>query len=264
MPEHEDRTRSLRRNDWIAFALAGFALAGAGAYWWTHRSPETPPPPAPPAVAAAPEAPAPEAPSAPMDAARTRDLLEAISPDASVRRALTEGDAVRRWAIVTTNLAEGASPRKELASFGPSQPFATERHGGREVIAAASYARYDGFADLVSHVDAPAVAAAYRALHGVAEAAYRALGYPRGSLDQVTARALRRLERAPVPEGEVEVQRGGRVWVYVDPKLEVLPAVEKHLLRMGARNERRVQAKAREIEEALGLPAAAEVTSQKR
>jgi len=31
--------------------------------------------------------------------------------------------------------------------------------------------------------------------------------------------------------------------------------VEKHLLRMGPRNERLVQAKARELRDALGLPA---------
>ncbi|HUL59436.1 MAG TPA: DUF3014 domain-containing protein [Anaeromyxobacteraceae bacterium] len=264
MPEPEDRARSLRRNDWVAFALAAVVVAGAAAYWWMRRTPEQPPP-AQPSALAAPETPAVvEAPPAPVGPDRTRALLEAISPDAAVRRALADGDVVRRWVVVTDNLAEGASPRKELSFLGPSQPFSTIRQGARAVIAPASYARYDGFADLVSRVDARAVAAAYRALHGVAEAAYRALGYPKASLDQVTARALRRVERAPVPEGDVEVQRDGGVWTFADPKLEMATAVEKHLVRMGARNERLVQAKAREIEELLGLPASAEAASQKR
>jgi len=38
-------------------------------------------------------------------------------------------------------------------------------------------------------------------------------------------------------------------------RLEALGAAEKQLLRMGPRNARRVQEKARELEAALGLPA---------
>jgi hypothetical protein len=51
----------------------------------------------------------------------------------------------------------------------------------------------------------------------------------------------------------VFVQGDGAVYAFSDPKLEALGPVEKHLLRMGPRNARLVQAKAREIEGALGL-----------
>jgi hypothetical protein len=49
------------------------------------------------------------------------------------------------------------------------------------------------------------------------------------------------------------VEREG-LFVYEDERLERAGAVEKHLLRMGPRNTRLVQAKARELLEALGLP----------
>jgi hypothetical protein len=66
-------------------------------------------------------------------------------------------------------------------------------------------------------------------------------------------RALRRLEVAPVREGPVFVEADENVYTFADAKLEALGPVEKHLLRMGPRNTRLVQAKAREIEAALGL-----------
>jgi len=103
-------------------------------------------------------------------------------------------------------------------------------------------------------VNAPALAGVYRELHGVLEAAYRGLGYPEASLDRVTDRALRRIEAAP-PSAEVEVVAEGALYTFADPRLENLGQVEKQLLRMGPRNMRLVQAKAREIRDALGFTA---------
>ena len=97
----------------------------------------------------------------------------------------------------------------------------------------------------------------YRNLKPAVEFAYRALGYPDGSLDAATARALRRIEDAPVVDGEVELVPDRGLYLFADPKLEALTQVEKHLLRMGPRNTRLVQAKARQIREALAFPAEA-------
>jgi hypothetical protein len=51
----------------------------------------------------------------------------------------------------------------------------------------------------------------------------------------------------------VYVEAEGNVYAYSDARLEALGQVEKHLLRMGPRNTRTIQAKAREVEAALGL-----------
>jgi hypothetical protein len=161
---------------------------------------------------------------------------------------------VRRWAIVADNVAEGASPRRQLAQVAPRGPFTVEQRGGATVIAAASYARYDAFGDAVASVDAAALAALYRAVHAPVEAAYRALGYPSAPFEAVVVRALHRIETAPVVDGAVAVRDEGGIFVFADPRLETQREVEKHLLRMGPRNTRLVQEKARELREALGLP----------
>jgi hypothetical protein len=242
----------------VAIALV---VAGGGAWWWFHREA------GPPAAALA--VPAPEAPAAgaadepptPVAADRLRELLEAISVDATWRTWLKQGDVIGRGALVIDNLAEGVSPRRPLRSLAPKGAFSTTRRGDQLVISAEAYARHDLFADAVGSIDVAAAARAYRELHGVLETAWRALGYPKGSLDKVTAVALRRLAAAPVREGDVVVEASGSgpgaVYLHADPALERLGAVEKQLLRMGPRNTRIIQAKARQLERALGFAPAA-------
>jgi hypothetical protein len=261
LPEYQPKSALTppSRAPWIVLAVALLVAAGAALLWYLQRPPARPE--AAPAPAASAEAP-PAAPSGPapvVDAARVRSLLEPVSPDSRFRRWLLEGDPVRRWVVVTDNLAEGVSPRGQLGFLAPGSPFSVTRRGGKHVIAPDSYRRYDEVADVVASVDAQALARVYRELHPVLEAAYRALGYPEASLDRVTAKALHRIETAPVRDGEVAVEDEGGLYVFAEARLESLGAVEKHLLRMGPRNTRLLQAKAREILQALGLRAAPEV-----
>jgi hypothetical protein len=241
--------------------IAVLVLGAAGAIAYLVAMPllrEEPAPagPAPEVARGTPEA-QPEEPAAPVDAPTAARLLEDVSPHPLYRRALAEGDFVERAALVIDNLAEGASPRRPLAYLAPSRPFTVVRRQGRTFVDPESYLRYDAFAAAVGSVDARAVAGAYRALRGALGAAYRALGQPT-PLDAAVSRALRRIEAAPVREGDVEVVDEGGIYVFADARLERLREVEKHLLRMGPRNTRVLQAKAAELRQALGLPAPTE------
>jgi hypothetical protein len=264
--EHMEPTRTnLRRSRipwWIVSLAAAVALGGVVAYQLMAPSPTATAPPAESAPASPeaalastpPPTPAIEDPVGPDGA---RSLLEGVSANPLFRGWLAATDLVRRWAVVTANVAEGTSPRRWLAPLAPRKPFTVVERGERVEIAPAAYARYDGVADAIDSINARSLAIAYRRLHGAIDAAYRGLGYPDGALDRATARALLRIEGAPVPAGEVRVERQDGLWVFANPELERLGEVEKHLLRMGPRNERIVQAKARALREALGLPAVA-------
>jgi Protein of unknown function (DUF3014) len=268
MDEPRSNLRPTGRMIWIVPALA---IAAAGAYGaWRLWGGAGSPPPAGPELAGAPGAeaqPAPPssqpqpAPSAadetPVDAAGAKPVLEPISSHPMFRAWLAEANPLRRLVVILANVAEGTIPRKLLAPFAPSSPFAVERRGDRTVVAADSYARYDAAADAIASIDARALASAYRRLHAAVEGSLRELGYPQGSLDRLTVRALRRIEGAPVLEGDVALEHEGGLWVFADARQERLGDLEKQLVRMGPRNERRVQAKAREIREALQLPAVA-------
>lgn len=250
---------ALSRSSRLPAVIVSLAVVlGGGALVWRYldRSAPTPPPaPAsPPAAEAQAPADAAAAAEGPAPApATTQGLLEAVSRDGLLRKLLAEGDAIRRWAVVAANLALGESPRATLASAAPAERFSVETVGGATVIARAAHARYDAFGDAVASIDAQALASAWRALHPALQAAYRALGYPYPTVDSAMLRALRRLEQAPIRDAPVAVEADGAVYAFADPALEALGPVEKHLLRMGPGNTRKIQAKARELEVALGL-----------
>lgn len=256
MDDHRPDLDHLRpsRLPLIALVVAVAVAAGYAFVRWQRQASSPRAPAAPSAEAPAPPPPpTPETPAATPapDAATTRSLLESLSPLDAFRRFIADEEAVRRIAVVTDNLAEGVSPRRQLAAFAPGQPFSVVPEGAAFVVSPASYRRYDRIADAVAAVDVATAAAAYRALKTPLEAAYRGLGYPDRSLDTVAARALLRLERAPVRDGPIEVVKSEGLYAYADPALEALGPVEKHLLRMGPRNARLVQGKAKALREAL-------------
>ncbi len=258
MAYNESERRSLSRGEWAAVVLAVVVVAVAA--WVLLRKPEPPATPQQTAEVAAPEGQV-DAPVAPVSDTDARAELEKLGSDPAYRRWLAQADdLVRRWAVLTDNLDRGESPRRALEFLAPKGSFQVVQRGAKSYVAPSSYARYDEFAGAVDSIDVATLAGVYRTLHPALEAAYRALGYPGGSLDAATARALRRLEGAPIADGDVEMIPDGGVFLYADPKLEGLGQVEKHLLRMGPDNERRIQAKVRAVREALGLvtePAAA-------
>jgi hypothetical protein len=233
--------------------VAVVALLIAAAVAWFLLRPEPVPPPPPP-----PEQPAPQKPA---DA----PLPSAADSDAQVRKALAgvtlrpelqkwlagTSDLLDRWAVITDNLAEDVSPRKQLAFLAPAKKFTVIEKRGKIQLDLSSYQRYDLFAEVVASVDAKSFAAAVRELHPLLEAAYHKLGYPERKLDEVAQKALRRLAEAPVAEGPVALVSSGALYKFKDQKLEAQGPVEKHLLRMGPRNTKLIQAKAREIMSAL-------------
>ncbi|HTP26403.1 MAG TPA: DUF3014 domain-containing protein [Anaeromyxobacteraceae bacterium] len=247
--------RKSSRVPWIALGLIVVTAIGGAIFLWFPRGTvlSSPPGPPSPAVATTPPPAAPAGPAPTVEPQRARSLLESISPSPLFQRWLGEGDLIRRWAVVTDNLAEGVSPRKQLRFLAPAGAFSVETRGQQSAISQASYQRYDEIAEAIGSIDVQALAKVYRELHPVLEGAYRALGYPDGVFDNATARALQRISAAPVREGDVLVELREGVFICLDHNLERLGDIEKHLLRMGPRNTRILRAKAREIAQALGM-----------
>ena len=245
---------------WVAVAsIAAAVVIAVGAYLWVRRAPPPAPPPEP---VVAEQAPAPPADVKLPTAAETDARLRAAGAKLSSRPELAEwlkqSGLLERWVVVTDNLSEDVSPRKQLGFVGPAKGFQAQQKRGRIYIDPRSYARYDTFADVVASIDANGFAALVRDLHPLLQAAYHALGYPGRNVDTAAAQALQRIVAAPAVEGPVELKLGqGALYLVADEKLEKQGPVEKHFLRMGPRNTKLLQAKAKEIAQALELPATA-------
>lgn len=251
---------------WIAALL--FVLAAGGAWWWLQSRDGGGEGDAVGVVDT----------TAVLDTAGREELPELNASDELVRRlavglsarpALAEWLAtdslVRRFVGATVLVAAGRSPREEVEFLGPEGPF--RARGAAEVPAPdtavvdtavvdpASFQRYDPVAVTFVSLDTPGTAELYRRLRPLFQEAYRDLGFQEGSFHVTLARAVETLLAVPAPDLPIEVvRRGGTAWEYADPALEELSPAQKHLLRMGPENVRRVQAKLRTLADALELP----------
>ena len=182
-----------------------------------------------------------------------RELASGLAAQPSFSAWLSVAGLIRRFVGVVDNIAEGVSPRSNLSFLPLGGAFQTVTRGGRLYVDPRSYERYDASADVLASLDPQRAVGLYRKLQPLCEDAYRELGHPQGRFEDAVAGAMHTLLATPIVEGEIEVSPKVVTYAFADPRLEALNAAQKHLLRMGPRNVRLVQAKVRALAAALGM-----------
>jgi hypothetical protein len=257
----EKLNRSRRRITWIASLLV-LALVGVGSVWLWRRSHPVASPGATPTVSTdVPSA----TPSTP--AGETLDLPTLGASDEVVRRVvsglsarpqwaswLVSDDLVRRFVLAVVAVADGRSPAEHLPFLVPEDPFSVRESGEGMVVDPQSYHRYDVVVSTFTSLDTQGVAKLFRQLHPLMEDAYRELGLPNRSFDDAVREAFAQLLGTKVPAPPVAVEPDGGLWAFSDPAVEGLSPAQKDLVRMGPDNAAVVQAKLRELADALGVP----------
>lgn len=256
-----------RRSPGLAVAvLAVFAvvLLGAGAGWYWLRSRAAP---EPPGVAAAPANEPAEPPASrdvpPLDLpeldasdAVVRDLIAGLSRHPELAVWLVNDDLVRHFVAAVVTVSEGASPAPHVEFLDPAAAFAVGDSGGRTVLDPASYSRYDLVTETFASLDTQGAARLYHQLEPLFDEAYRELGFPDGSFNDSLTRAIRNLLAVEVPEQPPELVPSATVataYEFKDTALEARTPAQKHLLRMGPENARRIQSRLGELLAALAL-----------
>jgi hypothetical protein len=115
---------------------------------------------------------------------------------------------------------------------------------------------------MVESVDTAKAVALYRRLYPLFQQAYEELGFPGRYFNDRLVQVLDHLIATPVPpgplavtlvevKGEVPSTRPWARYEFADPALESMSAGRKMLMRTGAENQRRVQAKLIEVRERI-------------
>ncbi len=263
--EEESSSWEVGPRNWLPWALWSLLPIGLGVLWLSLRGGEPPPT----ETSSPPGALAP-----PPGSEGARDVEEAIKlpplseSDSFLRERMRElsghpflallldaDDLVRKIVVSVANVAEGASPAKQLLHVRPEERFAVLETAERVVVDPKSYRRYDAPAELFASLDAGAVARVYRTLEPLFEEAHKELGLPEGKRFRDTlSRAIGVLLAVPVVEGPVRLRAVNVNFAFEDDALEKLLPAQKHLVRMGPENTRRVQGKLAELKSALRLP----------
>jgi hypothetical protein len=249
----------------VAIALGLVVLAaGVGKYWLEEQAnPDalplaTGPDAVPVPLTAADSIPAEEIPPLDLPAldasdAVVRDLVAGLSAHPQVAKWLVSDTLVRRFVAGVVSLSEGSSPARHVRFLEPAGRFRVQESEGRMFVDPASYRRYDVLAETFVSLDTRGTARLYRQLMPLFDEAYRDMGIPDAPFGDALARAMGNLLRARVPEQAPELVHGVLVYEFADADMEARTPAEKHVLRLGPTNARRVQAKLRELAAALGI-----------
>jgi Protein of unknown function (DUF3014) len=182
-----------------------------------------------------------------------RKLAAGLSSNPGWSKWLLTDRLAQRFVASVDNIAEGRSPKPHLGVLAASGDFKVRERGDAATVDPASYRRYDAVAGVIASLDVKGSAQLYQETRPLFADAYKALGYPDRNFDDALAKAIRQLLATPEPSGDLALRAAVKSWKLADPTLEDLTPAQKHLLRMGPENERKIKQKLRELAEALNL-----------
>ena len=167
---------------------------------------------------------------------------------------LKVNDLIRRITAAVDNIADGQSPRPHLKFLAPGKEFSVVKKQEKLYLNPQSYRRYDLVAEALASLDAHETVQVFREIKPLFQEAYRELGYPNEDFQNTLIRAIRELLGTPLVEEDIVLEQAVATYQMADEDLEDLSDAQKHLLRMGPQNVRKIQSKLREMALALGVP----------
>lgn len=243
----------------IAAVVLVVAVVGGLVWWFGLRRSDvtTTAEPTAPIAATTPESgvPAPpeplELPALEESDGVVRDLALVLSRHPRWAAWLVTDELVERFVFAVNSVAAGVSPKPKVLFLAPEGDFQVRETAGRVVIDPASYRRYDPVTEAFVSFETPAAVRLYQQLLPLFEDAHRALGFPEGTFGEAFATAIDRVLSVRVPDDPPTVELDIQTYQFTDPELEGLTRAEKHVLRLGPDNARRVQGKLRELRDGL-------------
>lgn len=183
-----------------------------------------------------------------------RNMAEGLSSHPETTSWLLSKDLIRKFVGAVDNIANGLSPRSQIDFFTLEENFKIIEKDGLYYVDHEGYDRYNLVGDVFSSLDSEGWVQLYEQSALLIQEAYTDLGYPEEDFNKTLTTAIVELLKAPVIEGDILLEAKVASYTMADPELENLSEVQKHLIRMGPENVRKIQAKLREIGLAVGIP----------
>lgn len=214
-------------------------------------APDIPPPPVVELAPEVEEPPAPVLPALEDSDQLMREQLAAAGAGPELDKLQQSENLVQTGAALVDGFSRGLVLYKLLPVDPPAEAFAVEQQGESTYMNPAGYQRYDGYAEAIAAMDTSALVDNFHLMRPLYEQAYAQLGLPADDFDNALIRLLDRVIATPEIEQPIELTRKSVMYLYADPDLEKLSAVQKQLLRMGPDNIRRIKAQARALRAGL-------------
>ena len=180
-----------------------------------------------------------------------RQELAATGTDSIMSKLMSNEHPINVSAAFIDGLGRGVILKKLLPGDPPKQAFSVVEEDEVIYISPSSYQRYDSYTDILTALDSKRLVSSFHALRPMYEQAFQYLGLDPGDFDNTIIRALDQVLATPEIIEPIALQPKSVVYIFADPALENLPAVQKQLLRMGPDNISRIKQQARALREGL-------------
>jgi DUF3014 family protein len=180
-----------------------------------------------------------------------REQLAAAGANSTLRKLTSNDHPVDLSAALIDGLGKGNILRKMVPLDRPKPAFSVERSGDTLYMDPASYKRYDRYTDAITALNISVLVETFHTLRPLYQQAYEELGLDPEDFDNAIIRTLDMVLATPEIAEPIALKPKSVVYIYADPALESLPALQKQLLRMGPSNLRRIKQQARVLREGL-------------
>lgn len=180
-----------------------------------------------------------------------REIIDSVNGGKALKQFVAGDYVVERTVAILDTLRRGEVPYKLLPVGKPASAFPITDDGLRVTMDPAGFARYDTFANWVNSLDTDAIITGFNDFESLATTALSNMGVNDFDIRGVALAATTQILATPALPAGAELMRREANWVYMDPELESLTALQKQVLRMGPENAELVQQKARELRGAL-------------
>jgi len=174
-----------------------------------------------------------------------RDAVADIPLGNAGQQYLMSSNVIERGTGMVYLLVQGEVPYKLLPIARPKGAFPIADDGTQVTVSADGFARYDALAQWLMSLDVEALAAALARFTPLFREAWSYYGEEAEAFDFAVISALDMVASTPeVDLASARLVRKEAVWLYEDPAIEGLPAIQKQVLRMGPDNAAIVKDKA--------------------
>lgn len=180
------------------------------------------------------------------DAAALAELARLLGLE-DPARVFVAGHLIPRIVVTIDNLPRQRIVQRILPVRPAPGTLQVEQADGMLWLADANAGRYEPFVAIAESADPDALAAAYVRAYPLFQRAYVELGYPDGYFNDRLVEVIDHLLAAPTPVRPLELQRGQRGYVYVDPALEAASVGHKLMFRLSAGQADRMKVVLREF-----------------
>ncbi|PAJ73292.1 hypothetical protein CJF42_16710 [Pseudoalteromonas sp. NBT06-2] len=153
---------------------------------------------------------------------------------------VVQDDMIRRFVVYVDNIGKGKIVKKHSPIIEPQASF-TVAEGDILTTAPQSYERYTPFVELFTSMTPQQAVNFYKEYKPLFDEAYEEIGYQERDFDEAVFDAIDMVLTTPIVTGNVPLLSESVVYKYAYSDWEQLPEAQKQLLRMGAKNVKKVK-----------------------